>query len=334
MSSVDESCDAACCAACGLRTAPGRAIRGFASHACHGCGHWQLDPIDSLSDHVETVYGDDYFEGGGQGYLDYRLEREARSTAARGYIERLVERDALGSRARVVDLGCAAGFTLLAFIEAGYDGIGLEPNERMAGYALDLGLDVRVGSVEHQLDEVLEPRPDLVLMIQLIAHLDRPDEIVRRIARRLTPGGHLLIETWNRSSTTARLNGRRWHELNPPSVRHWFTPVGLRRLCTRAGLEVVAAGRPARSLSARNALTHLAHALSPGFSSQAPARSRDDLGSSKALNPVSERSSLRARSRSSRLLARVATTVATKLPARLQLPYPGNDLIWQLARAR
>lgn len=51
-----------------------------------------------------------------------------------------------------------------------------------------------------------------------------------------------MIETWDAASRIARLMGRRWQQLTPPSVTHLFTTDGLRRHLAARGLEVVAAG--------------------------------------------------------------------------------------------
>ena len=67
---------------------------------------------------------------------------------------------------------------------------------------------------------------DLVVMLQVIAHLVDPLATGRRIAELLRPDGLWLVETWDRESRTARLFGRRWHEYSPPSVLHWFSRRG------------------------------------------------------------------------------------------------------------
>jgi hypothetical protein len=112
----------------------------------------------------------------------------------------------------------------------------------------------------------------------------------------LRPGGHLLVETWDRKSWTARLSGRAWHEYSPPSVLHWFTRGGLTRWLRHEGYQLVATGRPSKWISAAHATSLLAHKKEGSLS------------------------------------ARLAYALASLVPGRLAIPYLGDDLFWALFR--
>src|ERR1041384_3040675 len=121
----------------------------------------------------------------------------------------------------MLDVGAAAGFILKGFIDEGWHGTGLEPNERMAAYGRQhLELDLRCGPLENfdeKTGEKSDEKFDLVSMIQVAAHFYQPRKAFENAARLLAPNGHLLIETWNRGSFSARVLGRHWHEYSPPS---------------------------------------------------------------------------------------------------------------------
>jgi 2-polyprenyl-3-methyl-5-hydroxy-6-metoxy-1,4-benzoquinol methylase len=81
---------------------------------------------------------------------------------------------------------------------------------------------------------------DLVLMLNLIEHVQNPVAVLRAIGQRLRPGGRLLLKTPNYDSLDARLfRGSYWGGLHCP--RHWvlFTPDSLRAAAVRAGLKVL-----------------------------------------------------------------------------------------------
>jgi SAM-dependent methyltransferase len=194
----------------------------------------------------------------------------------------------------VLDIGAAAGFILKGFESMGWIGKGVEPNPRMAEYARScLGLDVETSTMEE-----LGPssRYDLISMIQVVAHFVDPREVLEIAVRRTKAGGFWLFETWNRESLLAKLSREFWHEYNPPSVLHWFTPRGLSRLVEGFGLREVAHGRPDKWIRASHAkaIVRNASVCSP-------------MGS-------------------------LVTRLASVLPDRLPLPYLGDDVFWALYR--
>jgi len=165
----------------------------------------------------------------------------------------------------------------------------------MAHYAracLRLGVDV--GTLEGlQRNE----RYDLVSMIQVVSHFYDLRKALQKAARVTRPAGFWLIETWDRESWTARAFGRYWHEYSPPSVLHWFSPEGLRRLAEQFGLREVARGRPPKWIGGAHAKALLRHKL-----------------------------------KGSRL-ERLTGGLLRVVPDRLAIPYLGDDLFWALFQA-
>src|SRR5688572_6451248 len=88
---------------------------------------------------------------------------------------------------RVLELGCGDGNVLAGFTDLG-EVIGMEPDPELAAAARGRGLDVRPGQLPHDLP-VPEGWADLLLMIDVLEHLD-DDAVALRAARRaLRPGG-------------------------------------------------------------------------------------------------------------------------------------------------
>jgi SAM-dependent methyltransferase len=206
--------------------------------------------------HVAATYGDDYFTGGGAGYPGYLAESSTLARSGRAYARIAGRHMPVGA---VLDVGAAAGFILRSFVRAGWHGVGIEPNATMAEHArAALGLDVRTGTLE---EFATDERFDLVTMIQVLPHLWDLERGLANAASLTRPGGHWLIETWDRASVTARILGRHWHEYSPPSVLHWFTRDGVVRLAGRHGLREVAHGRPRKRIVGAHAVSLLEHGL-------------------------------------------------------------------------
>jgi len=269
---------------------------GFPVCACGECGHRQCE-LELDQGHLASQYGDDYFNGGGAGYQDYLSEADLLIEHGRRYAD-IVGRPC--EPGTLLDIGCAAGFIASAFAEAGWRVTGIEPNAAMAQQARARGLAAHVGGIE-TLDEITDFSPpaggfDMVLMVQVAAHFFDLEKAMTTLANNVRPGGHCLVETWDSSSLTARMLGRRWHEYSPPSVLHYFSRKSMDRLMARHGFEVVDAGRPSKRLRLDHAVSLL----------------RYKYGNS--------------------LLGSVACGLMSKLPGGLSLPYPSEDLFWALYR--
>jgi SAM-dependent methyltransferase len=229
----------ASCPLCGSSSAQTGSKNGVPLRRCTSCGHRFAGvlPDDGA---LAAIYADDYFT---REYGDYHAE--AHSLAARGAAYRhIVERWRTGGR--VLDVGAAAGYVLEGFTaDANWTGAGIELNAAMAQAARSRGIDVRAGTVE---SVALDGAFDAVLLVQVIAHFPHPVETLTRLRERTAPGGVWVIETWDRESVVARALGRRWHEINPPSVLHWFSCRSLDALLASLGFERVARGRPRKTI--------------------------------------------------------------------------------------
>ncbi len=218
---------------------PNGGKNGVTLRACTGCGH-RFAGIRPDGGALAAIYGDDYFT---REYGDYHAE--AGPLAARGAAYRRVVAPWRAS-GRVLDVGAAAGYVLEGFTAGStWSGTGIELNASMAQAARARGVDVRAGTVE---SVPLDGAFDAVLLVQVIAHLPDPIGTLARLRERTASGGVWVVETWDRDSAVARVLGRRWHEINPPSVLHWFSRRSLDALMAKLGFARVATGRPRKTI--------------------------------------------------------------------------------------
>lgn len=222
---------------------------------CSVCYHRFVE-MQTTSDHVTKVYGDDYFQGGGDGYSDYVSEENIITGHGKYYGKILSDFIQPGT---VFDVGSAAGFILKGLCEYGWKGVGLEPNVTMAELGRKkTGVNIKVGTLEQFTSE---EKFDLVTMIQVVPHFYEIKEALQSAADLTKPSGYWLIETWNKDSWMARSLGQNWHEYSPPSVLHFFSPDTLRLLVAQFGFEEVARGRPAKKINGGHAKSLLKYKL-------------------------------------------------------------------------
>lgn len=149
-----------------------------------------------------------------QRYLIDRFHRE---------VIRLLEVHRPGS---VLDLGCGEGFVLEALLEAGLDAtlVGVDRSDTAVAHARE-----RIGSrAEIICADVRDLRDlphtfDVVMMLEVLEHLDDPDAALRLLGSLTT--GHVLLsvprEPYFRGMNLLRLkNVRRWGS-DPEHVQHW-----------------------------------------------------------------------------------------------------------------
>lgn len=214
---------------------------------CTDCDHSYTD-VKLNQAEIDTIYSDEYFYGGKNGYPDYTIEKDI--LIKRGeYFARKVKN--FLPTGRVLDAGAAAGFILKGFENKGWKGVGIEPNCTMAAYGRNvMKLDVRKGNLE---TAEVDGSFDLVIIIQVIAHFFDLNKAMTTIGNHLRAGGMVLIETWNKASYTARFFGENWHEYSPPTTLNFFSKKSLDILMTKYGYQHIKTGRPLKMIHSLHA---------------------------------------------------------------------------------
>ncbi|MGH7785812.1 MAG: class I SAM-dependent methyltransferase [Candidatus Binatia bacterium] len=137
---------------------------------------------------------------------------------------------------RLLEIGCACGFLLLAARERGFAAQGVEMSAWASGHARQaFGLDVRTGTLEAQ--GLPADHFDAVVLADVIEHLFDPRATLREIHRILRPGGRLLLLTPDVGSVMARLFGPRWWGLLDDHYFYFSRPT-LERLLNDEGFAV------------------------------------------------------------------------------------------------
>jgi SAM-dependent methyltransferase len=133
----------------------------------------------------------------------------------------------------ILEIGCGPGLMLEVFQRAGWSVLGLERNTAAAAQAARLGVPVRSCDVA-ELPDI--PAFDLIVMFNVLEHLAHPVQVLAACARRLKPGGELIVNVPNLASWQARFGGPVWLHLDPPRHLVHFSYATLREAFERAGL--------------------------------------------------------------------------------------------------
>lgn len=218
----------------------------FAVVRCESCQLVYVTPR-LCADALLAVYGEDYWRSDNpkmHGYADYQREADL---YLRTYRRRLgLVRRFLPAKARVLDVGCAAGYFLRVVQPLGHDVHGVELSTAIAKEAIAaLGKDrVHIGTLEDAV-AAMDYKPqsfDLVSLWDVIEHIPNPQAVLHRIRELMKPTGRLLLETQNVASLWARLLGPRWHHYKHHEHLYHFTPATIRRLLDDCGFRVLEIG--------------------------------------------------------------------------------------------
>jgi SAM-dependent methyltransferase len=137
----------------------------------------------------------------------------------------------------VLEVGCGPGLMLAAFRRRGWRVLGIERNEKVTESARkSLGLEIVAVPVEALSKDA---RFDLIIMFQVLEHIADPVALLRECAKRLAPGGRLIINVPNFSSWQARFARAKWLHLDAPRHLVHYTPQTLSATLERAGLHLV-----------------------------------------------------------------------------------------------
>jgi 2-polyprenyl-3-methyl-5-hydroxy-6-metoxy-1,4-benzoquinol methylase len=210
---------------------------------CTECSFVWVSPRYT-DDGLAEVYDEGYWQSDSpktRGYADYASEAPLYLRTFRHrmrHVRRFLPKD---RPARVLDVGCAAGFFLRVLREEGHEVFGVEPSV-IAGEAIDaLGRErVHTGLLE----EIVAGQAafggpfDLLTMWDVIEHVPDPVRLLEEARHLLRPDGHLLLETQNVDSAFARLLGPRWHHYKHEEHIYHFNRRTVRRVLDRAGFEV------------------------------------------------------------------------------------------------
>lgn len=220
---------------------------------CDGCGLRFAHPQPSDAE-LARIYDDDYYKTFGfdpASAVRYRSMKQASFGALLAVAERHFR------RGRLLDIGSALGDLLVAAQRRGWAATGVEPN----GFAAEMAEEVVPGATLHGTLDQLDAREaafDLVTCVDVIEHLRRPDETLRRMRDVLRPGGGLLIVTNDVQSAASRAMGPRWVHYHLDHL-WYFSRRSLGELVQAAGLEVVAVRQARKIFNLSYVLGILAH---------------------------------------------------------------------------
>jgi 2-polyprenyl-3-methyl-5-hydroxy-6-metoxy-1,4-benzoquinol methylase len=222
---------------------------------CRECGTVQ-QPILPKGDQLHDLYRDMRDDA-------YLSEETGRRATANRLLDLIAAHVPNG---RLLDVGCGHGLLLDEARNRGYETLGLELSREAAKHARDaLNLDVRELPLESFSEGTNGDSPggfEVVVLADVLEHLDDPVDAIDRCAQLLRPGGVLCVVTPDPSSLTAKLAGARWWGYLPAHTV-LLPRRTLRELISARGLVISADVPFVRTFAAKRWVGGLAERLGP-----------------------------------------------------------------------
>lgn len=200
----------------------------YSIHRCRACSGGFAEPRVAPAD-SHQIYGAEYFEAYHASAMEGQEFAATRFLRLREQIGPLLEGRAVERPRRILDVGCASGYLLREFAQAGWECTGVELSRPAIDFGRrQLGLDIVEGDF---LESSLErDRFDLITMFHVIEHFPDPRMAVARAYDLLNANGILFIETPNWDGIGALLTGVRWSHYIPPEHLNFLGPRSLHAL--------------------------------------------------------------------------------------------------------
>lgn len=149
-------------------------------------------------------------------------------------------------RGVLLDIGCGDGAFLSIMRDAGWEVMGIEPDQVAAKVAQE-GRRVPVIGTSLEGAEIEDQSIDVITLSHVIEHVHDPVTLLAQCRRVMSPHGKVVIVTPNIGSTGHKTFGSSWGHLDPPRHLYLFSSRTLRACCERAGLQVELLRTSARS---------------------------------------------------------------------------------------
>lgn len=138
----------------------------------------------------------------------------------------------------LLDVGSGTGYFPHYMKNKGFEVMGVEVDENARKFSLErFGLNIK--TPEDLLDGRIEQKFGLITLWHVLEHLYYPDKYIEAINQRLEDDGIILVAVPNYSSFDARFYKDYWAAYDVPRHLWHFTPLSMKYLMSRHGLEVI-----------------------------------------------------------------------------------------------
>lgn len=178
------------------------------------------------------MYNSGYYSGASNYY--YHDERKQEVYESFVWDARIRNIKKFVPKGNFLDIGSSFGGFLNRAKMAGFEAFGIEISEYSAQYANERGIRTYNGSLIEA--DFPEEFFDVITLVEVIEHLEKPDLIFPKLFKILKPGGLLLIQTANFDGMQAITEGPKYHYYLPGHL-YYYSLSNLKKILTQNGFK-------------------------------------------------------------------------------------------------
>jgi 2-polyprenyl-3-methyl-5-hydroxy-6-metoxy-1,4-benzoquinol methylase len=207
---------------------------------CLSCGNVYLNPRP-VAEELGTIYPDNYYSYNYDKAINpiaLKAKKSLDQIKARGWLKSVKQ-----PKPVVLDVGCGNGHILELLQSIGIPKtnlFGVEMNEAQMKRLRDDGYQAFNGRIEDVAPLLSDTKFDLILLLQVLEHVEHPATMIDTLSKMLAPGGVLILETPNSQSLDVDLFSKSyWGGYHFPRHFNIFDKNTLHRLVKQNGLDVL-----------------------------------------------------------------------------------------------
>ena len=206
---------------------------GYELFSCPVCDAVSAN-VAADSRHVDDVYNNEIYY---QKFKDEILKHYEyrKNTQGEERFKYVVSRLKLNpKKAKVLDVGCGAGYFVSVLKEKGVEAKGLEVNPAQVRYCKEQGLNVEGNDLSEEKDGFY----DAITMFDVLEHLSDPVATFKTVMKKLKPGGFLVAYTPNIHSLAYELMGSDQNTLLPFEHFCFYSKPAFNFLAKKSGMRI------------------------------------------------------------------------------------------------
>ena len=199
-------------------------------YKCKNCGLQSIFPKDKYD--LRTMYEASYYQGtAAYSYIDERKNEKYESYVWDARLKNILKFKPEG---RFLDIGSSFGGFLNRAKNKGYEAYGVEISSYSAKYANERGIPTFKGSILQA--NFPEKSFDIITLIEVIEHLDKPDLVFQKLSSILNDDGLLIIQTANFDGKQAIDEAAKYHYYLPGHL-YYYSLSNLQQILIQNGFK-------------------------------------------------------------------------------------------------
>jgi SAM-dependent methyltransferase len=150
-------------------------------------------------------------------------------------IVHILKKKRISEKADILEVGAGFGYLTYALHSAGYNAMGLDISEESINRAIQYLGNYYICEDVFQYAETHPESADIIILTEVIEHVENPMEFICSLAKLLKKGGHIILTTPNKSYYP---EDAVWSSENPPIHCWWFSEDSMKYIAEKLNLSL------------------------------------------------------------------------------------------------